>query len=100
MSISQGKKVVSCPKCKGPLSDGKSSESSGTDAEFATQVMLAAKHEAPPGARNETRVMHAKGGPIITTRCVVCDQRLRGVLDSTGRLRCPSCHSSFVPKDD
>jgi len=99
-SISQGKKVVSCPRCKGPLSDGKSSESSGTDAEFATQVMQAAKHEAPPGARNETRVMHAKGGPIITTRCVVCDQKLRGVLDSTGRLRCPACHSSFVPKDD
>lgn len=99
MSISQGKKVVSCPKCKGPLSDGKSSESSGTDAEFATQVMQAAKHEAPPGTRHETRVMSAKG-PIITTRCVVCDQKLRGVLDSTGRLRCPSCHSSFVPKDD
>jgi hypothetical protein len=43
--------------------------------------------------------MKAKG-PIITTHCVVCDQKLRGVLDSTGRLCCPSCHSSFVPKDD
>lgn len=99
MSISQGKKVVSCPRCKAPLSEGKSGDA-GTDAEFATQVMLAAKHEAPPGTRNETRVLRGKGGPILTTRCVVCDQKLRGVLDSTGRLRCPSCHSTFVPKDE
>jgi uncharacterized CHY-type Zn-finger protein len=99
MSISQGKKVVTCPRCKGPLTEGKSSDSVGTDAEFATQVLVAAQHEAPPGARNETRVMQAKG-PAITTRCVVCDQKLRGVLDSTGRLRCPSCHSTFVPKTE
>jgi uncharacterized CHY-type Zn-finger protein len=98
MSISQGKKVVSCPRCKGPLTEGKAGDSIGTDAEFATQVLIAAKHEAPPGSRNETRVLRAPG-PAITTRCVVCDQKLRGVLDSTGRLRCPACHSSFVPKD-
>jgi len=99
MSISQGKKVVSCPRCKGPLSEGKSSDTVGTDAEFATQVLVAAKQQVPPGARNETRIMQAKG-PTVTTRCVVCDQKLRGVLDSTGRLRCPSCQSTFVPKSE
>jgi uncharacterized CHY-type Zn-finger protein len=100
MSISQGKKIVACPRCKGPLNEGGAAGTVATDAEFATQVMQAAKGQAPPGARNETRVMRAQGGSIITTRCVICDQKLRGVLDSTGRLRCPSCHSTFVPKDD
>src|SRR5262245_38852267 len=98
MSISQGKKAIVCPRCKGPLTEGKPSDRIGTDAEFATQVLQAAKHEVPPGARNESRVLRP-GGPVITTRCVICDQKLRGALDSTGRLRCPSCQSTFVPKD-
>lgn len=99
LSISQGKKIVACPRCKGPLRDGKPSDTSpGTDAEFATQVFMATKHEIPASARNDSRILPAKGEKV-TTRCVVCDQKLRGFLDSTGRLRCPTCHSTFVPKD-
>ena len=97
LSISSGNKVVACPRCKMPLEEGPASASTATDAEFATQVMLAAKHEVPPAARQETRIM-SKDAVVITTRCVVCDQKLKGVLDSTGRLRCPTCLSTFVPK--
>ncbi|MBI3856473.1 MAG: hypothetical protein HY293_12370 [Planctomycetes bacterium] len=99
MSISQGKKVVSCPRCKGALIEGKTNDSLGTDAEFATQVFLAAKHEMPTkSSQRDSRILPAQGKKI-TARCVVCDQKLIGVLDSTGRLRCPMCHSTFVPKD-
>ena len=99
LSISSGSKVVACPRCKMPLEEGGLGGSSGTDAEFATQVMLAAKHEVPPAIRTETRII-AKDAVKITTNCVVCDQKLKGVLDSTGRLKCPTCQSTFVPKRD
>jgi uncharacterized protein YbaR (Trm112 family) len=97
-SISQGKKVVTCPRCKGELSDRKSGDSPRTDAEFATQVFRAAKQVLRPKNQTDSRVIPA-GAEKVTTRCVVCDQKLRGILDSTGRLRCPTCHSTFVPKD-
>lgn len=98
LSISSGNKVVACPRCKMPLEEGPAS-SSATDAEFATQVMLAAKHEVPPAAKQDTRIM-ARNAVVVTTRCVVCDQKLKGVMDSTGRLKCPTCQSTFVPKKD
>jgi ribosomal protein S27E len=97
-TISQGKKVVSCPRCKAELIDGKPGDSPRTDAEFATQVFRATKRELPARSQTESRILPAQGAKI-TTKCVVCDQKLRGVLDSTGRLRCPICHSTFVPKD-
>jgi Zn finger protein HypA/HybF involved in hydrogenase expression len=96
-SISQGKKAVTCPRCKSLLVDRKPGDSPRTDAEFATQVFRATKHELAPRSQTDSRILPA-GAEKVTTRCVVCDQKLRGILDSTGRLRCPTCHSTFVPK--
>ena len=50
LSLSQGKQVH-CPRCKGPLREGKPTESTRTDAEFATQVLRAVKAEAPPAGK-------------------------------------------------
>lgn len=95
-SISGGKKV-DCPRCKGPLQEGKPGGSTRTDAEFATQVVRAVKAGVPPGARDSTRVVPVTAKPVKAT-CVICDTSFEAPLDTTGRLRCPSCNSTFTPK--
>lgn len=95
-TISQGRKIVPCPKCKGPLVEGRRTDSTATDAEFSTRLFRAAKHEAH-GSANDSRVIPA-GAIQVKTRCVVCDHTFTGFQDSTGRLRCPACQSSFVPR--
>jgi hypothetical protein len=97
LSISQDRKGVACPRCKGPLDEAGPSASPTTNAEFATQVIRAAKKELPPGSIKETRIIPPNAAKVRTV-CVVCDEKIEGVLDSTGRLRCPSCQSTFVPK--
>jgi Zn finger protein HypA/HybF involved in hydrogenase expression len=97
LTISQGKKAVSCPRCKGPLAEGRLADSTGTDAEFSTKVLRATKRELPPGSLDASRVIPPEAVKTKTT-CVICDQPVEGKLDSTGRLRCPVCHSTFVPK--
>jgi uncharacterized protein YbaR (Trm112 family) len=96
LSLSQGKQVP-CPRCKGPLREGKPSESTRTDAEFATRVLQAAKTEAPPAAKPVTRVI-PPSARRVTAICVICDAVFEGAVDSTGRLRCPSCNSTFTPR--
>lgn len=95
-SISGGKKV-DCPKCKGLLQEGKPGGSTGTDAEFATQVVRAVKVGVPPSVRDSTRVVPVTAKPVKAT-CVICDTAFEAPLDTTGRLRCPSCNSTFTPK--
>jgi hypothetical protein len=97
LSISHGKKTIACPRCKGPLVDGKPSDSMRTDAEFATQVLRITKREAAPGIQADSRII-PPGAAKIKTRCVICEKLLEGTLDSTGRLRCPICNTTFVPK--
>jgi hypothetical protein len=96
LSISQGKKVVSCPRCKGPLQDGRLSDSTATDAELSTNVFRGAKHQAS-SSPNDSRVI-PPGSKEVHARCVVCELQFHGFPDSTGRLRCPSCQSTFLPR--
>jgi hypothetical protein len=96
MSLSQGKQV-DCPRCKGPLREGKAAKSSGTDAEFATRAIRTLKEGLPAGSRAETRII-PPSEKAVKANCVICDHAFQGPLDSTGRLRCPSCNTTFTPK--
>lgn len=96
LSLSNAKEV-NCPRCKGVLRDGKPAESTRTDAEFATQVLKAVKAELPPDARPVSRII-VPAAKRVNAICVICDAVFEGAMDSTGRLRCPSCNSTFTPK--
>ena len=95
LSISRDK-IIDCPRCKGPLAEGKPTASTRTDAQFATQVLRAARVAAPPGAMADTRVVPARAVKVKVV-CIICDSPFEGALDSTGRVRCPSCQTLFVP---
>jgi DNA-directed RNA polymerase subunit RPC12/RpoP len=96
LTISQGK-TIGCPRCKRPLEDGKPSDSTRTDAEFATQVFRAVKKEIPSGSSPGTRI-GSTGAAKSILHCVVCTHRFEGAPDPTGRVRCPSCQSTFLAK--
>jgi len=95
LTLSQGK-TVDCPKCRGALQDGKPSDSTRTDAEFATQVMRAVKAGIPV-TRADSRVIPAPASKVKVS-CVICDAAFDAPLDATGRARCPHCHSTFTPR--
>ena len=95
LTLSEGKRI-DCPKCRGPLQDGKPTDSTRTDAEFATQVLRAVKAGLPV-SKTDSRVIPAPSSRIQVV-CVVCDQAFQAPLDTTGRVRCPACHSTFTPK--
>lgn len=95
LTLSEGKRI-DCPKCKGPLKDGKPTDSTRTDAEFATQVIRAVKAGIPV-PKTESRVIPAPATKIKVA-CVVCDQPFEAALDTTGRVKCPACHTTFTPK--
>lgn len=95
LTLSEGKRI-DCPKCKGPLKEGKPSDSTRTDAEFATQVMRSVQAGIPPvGTPKPTK------GPTTQRKkceCVVCDHAFDAALDSSGRVQCPSCYTTFTPR--
>jgi uncharacterized paraquat-inducible protein A len=95
LTLSQGI-IVHCPRCKGPLREGKTPGSTRTDAEFATQVLQVVKAELPADIRPVTRVIPTAAKQVKAI-CVICDSVFEGALDSTGRLRCSSCHATFTP---
>lgn len=89
-SLSQSKQVL-CPRCKNPLREGKPSDSTRTDAELATQVLKAVKADLPPAPKPPS-------SRHVNALCVICEAVFEGAVDSTGRIRCPSCNSSFTPR--
>ena len=95
LTLSEGKRI-DCPKCKGPLKEGKPSESTRTDAEFATQVIRSVKAGLPPvGTPPPVK------GPTEKRKkyeCVICDHNFEAALDSSGRIQCPSCYTTFTPR--
>ena len=95
LTLSEGKRI-DCPKCKGPLKEGKPTESTRTDAEFATQVMRSVKAGLPPvGTPPPVK------GPTEKRKkceCVICDNAFDAALDSSGRVQCPSCYTTFTPR--
>lgn len=89
-----GSTKIKCPKCKGLLVEHKKSESVKVDAEFGTMIARAVDLQlAPPKVARA-----ASSTNMMRTRCVICDNEFVGTLDSTGRIRCPKCHSIFTPR--
>lgn len=90
------RKRIECPRCKEPLEEGRFGETTRTDAEFATSFLRAVKAGiAAPGT--DSRVIPAPSQKQKVA-CVVCDTPFEAPLDSTGRVRCPGCHTTFTPK--
>jgi len=85
--------VIACPRCKGPLKEGKPSDSVRTDAQLDTAVSRRIKKESaapqapPPGPSATIRMLKMK--------CPICSVDFNEPVDSKGRVDCPSCFSSF-----
>jgi DNA-directed RNA polymerase subunit RPC12/RpoP len=79
-------KVILCPRCKGPLAEGKPSESVRTDAELETAVAATLK-KAEPKANESVR--------MVKMTCPMCGKPFVEPVDSKGRVNCPRCQSSF-----
>ena len=95
LTLSEGKRI-DCPKCKGPLKEGKQSDTTRTDAEFSTQVMRSVQAGLPPVATPR----QPKGPTLMRKKCecVICDNVFDAALDSSGRVQCPACYTTFTPK--
>ena len=94
LTVSSGK-TIECPRCKGPLAEGKPTDSTRTDAEFATQVIRAVKAGLPaqsdrPAPRDSARRVKAV--------CVICDHAFDAGVGADGRVQCPQCHTTFAPR--
>ena len=86
------RKLVDCPRCKGPLEEGEPSDSTRTDADLETQTAKSLKSERktdPDAASTGT------AGRLDVT-CKICSHRFEGILDSTNRISCPSCLTRYV----
>lgn len=84
-------KAVRCPRCREPLVDGKPSDSVRVDAEFATTIVRAIKSEAAKPPAPPAAVPR----PTVKVNCIICKSTFEAAKDSTGRVRCPSCHVSY-----
>jgi protein-arginine kinase activator protein McsA len=95
LTLSEGKRI-DCPKCKGPLKEGKATDSTRTDAEFATQVMRSVQAGLPPVGTPKP----AKGPTVMRQKCecVICDNVFNAALDPSGRVQCPACYTTFTPR--
>jgi len=84
-------KVVNCPRCKGPLREGKPTDSVRTDAHLDTSISHRIKKESAP---------KPEPGPSASVRmvrmtCPMCGKPFAEPVDSKGRVDCPHCLSSF-----
>lgn len=75
-----------CPRCQKILSDTPQDGPTRTDAEIATRKIRV----VPAG--NGTG---GAGAGKTTMTCIICDHSFLGIADTMGRVRCPSCQSTF-----
>jgi DNA-directed RNA polymerase subunit RPC12/RpoP len=80
LTLSEGK-PVRCPKCRGVLSDAAADGPTRTDAEFDT---------------GRIRIAAAAGEPRADHVCIICGEVFEEVADVSGRVKCPSCRSTFT----
>ena len=82
-----------CPRCKGPLDEGKPSDSIRTDAEFDTisaRKLKSIIDQKPVDPENPLQT--------VKVTCKICGHPFNGAPDSTNRVRCPACQTTFVVK--
>jgi DNA-directed RNA polymerase subunit RPC12/RpoP len=80
LTLSPGR-GVECPKCRGLLVERNPEGVPRSDAELST---------------GRVRVTPSAAGPRLRHVCIICDQVFEEAADSTGRVRCPSCRSTFT----
>jgi hypothetical protein len=89
-STTQGK-AVHCPRCKGPLQEGKPGDSVRTDAHLDTSITHRIRKEntpkPEPGPSSSVR--------MVRMTCPMCAKPFHEPVDSKGRVDCPHCLSSF-----
>ena len=88
LSISKAK-VVTCPRCKGPLRDGKPSETVRTDAQLETSMAHRLKKASPAAPPPSASIR------MVKMTCPFCSKAFCEPVDSKGRVDCPTCFSSF-----
>jgi protein-arginine kinase activator protein McsA len=93
LSISRSK-IVPCPRCKGPLRDGKPSDSVRTDAQLDTSVTRRLREESPAAAAKD-KLSQSSSMRMVKMTCPICSKLFHEPVDSKGRVDCPSCQSSF-----
>jgi hypothetical protein len=87
-------RVILCPKCKGPLKEGKPSDSVRTDAHLETSVsnQIRKDSEKPPARQSPSPSSSVK---MVKMTCPMCQKPFCEPVDSKGRVDCPNCLSSF-----
>ena len=85
--------VIACPRCKGPLKDGKPSDSVRTDAHLDTAVSRRIRKENTPPAAPAP--LPSSSVRMLKMKCPICGVDFNEPVDSKGRVDCPSCYSSF-----
>jgi uncharacterized paraquat-inducible protein A len=74
-----------CTRCQGPLTDRGTEGRVPTDGRITTRRVQA----APPP------VEAPAAGKKVTMVCVICESGFDWAPDASGRVRCPSCGSTF-----
>lgn len=85
-------KHVSCPKCKGPLGEGKPTDSVRTDADLGTSVSNQIRKEEAKKSRSPESASSVR---MVKMACPMCAKLFCEPVDSKGRVDCPFCLSSF-----
>ena len=82
-----------CPRCKGPLEEGKPSDSVRTDAEFDTITARTLKSKIERKPEDPKKPLRT-----VKLTCKICGHPFDGMPDSTNRVQCPLCQTTFVIK--
>gem|GEM_PF-3292658 len=84
--------VVSCPRCKGPLMEGKPTDSVRTDAHLETSTTNRIRKES---AKTEPKTQPSASIRMVKMTCPMCSKPFCEPVDSKGRVDCPHCFSTF-----
>lgn len=85
-------KNVNCPRCKGPLKEGKPTDSVRTDAHLETSVSNRIRKEAE---KSDPQLSATGSIRVVKMTCPMCAKAFAEPVDSKGRVDCPHCHSTF-----
>jgi len=85
-------KVVPCPRCKGPLKEGKPTDSVRTDAHLETSTTNRIRKESQ---KTEPKSDLTGSIRMVKMTCPMCSKPFCEPVDSKGRVDCPHCFSTF-----